>query len=179
VTAPTAPDLLAALDAEARARLAAIAGLLIPAAHGMPSAADVLTGPRLRFVLEARPDLVGPLQAALRPELGDDPAARLDALGRGDPTSLAALQLVIVGAYYTDRRVRDLIGYPGQMAIEVKSWEYPAYLQEGLIDAVLARGPVWRDPATGRRAVVAGAPRTYDERFAASREGAFDGHDGA
>ena len=33
---------------------------------------------------------------------------------------------------------------------------YPAYLEEGLIDAVLARGPVWRDPATGQRAVVAG-----------------------
>ena len=42
------------------------------------------------------------------------------------------------------------------MAIELRSWEYPAYLEEGLIDAVLARGPVWRDPATGQRAVVRG-----------------------
>ena len=39
------------------------------------------------------------------------------------------------------------------MALELRSWEYPAYLEEGLIDAVLARGPVWRDPATGQRAV--------------------------
>ena len=43
------------------------------------------------------------------------------------------------------------------MALELRSWEYPAYLEEGLIDAVLARGPVWRDPATGQRAVAAGA----------------------
>ena len=74
---------------------------------------------------------------------------------------------MIVAGYYTDARVRELIAYPGQMALELRSWEYPAYLEEGLIDAVLARGPTWRDPATGRRAVVAGAPQTYAERYAA------------
>ena len=67
------------------------------------------------------------------------------------------------------------------MAIEVRSWEYPAYIDEGLIDAVLARGPVWRDPATGQRAVVADAPRTYAERFAdrARPKEDSDGHDRA
>ena len=74
------------------------------------------------------------------------------ALGETSRTNLAALQLVIVGGYYTDKRVRELIGYPGQMAIEVRSWLVPEYLEEGLIDAVLARGPVWRDPRTGQRA---------------------------
>ena len=155
------------LDARERATLAAIAEALIPAAHGMPSAAEVVVEERIRFVLNARPDLVHPLRAALRPELGPDAAARLDTLGRDEPANLAALQLVIVGGYYTDKRVRELIGYPGQMAIEVKSWLYPAYLEEGLIDAMLARGPVWRDPATGRRAVTSEAPRTYAERFSA------------
>jgi hypothetical protein len=77
---------------------------------------------------------------------------------------LAALQLAIVAGYYTDRRVRELIGYPGQEAIEVKSWLYPEYLEEGLIDAVMARGPVWRDPDTGERAVLDGVPVTYEER---------------
>ena len=47
----------------------------------MPSAADVVDDDRLRFVLSARPDLVEPLRAALRPDLGDDVEARLDALG--------------------------------------------------------------------------------------------------
>jgi hypothetical protein len=157
-------DPLTTIDADARATLASIAEALIPAAHGMPSAADVVTDDRLRFVLNARPDLLEPLLAALRPDLGD-PAARLDTLGRDEPANLAALQLVIVGAYYTDKRVRELIGYPGQMAIEVKSWLYPAYLEEGLIDAMLARGPVWRDPSTGQRTVAAEPPRTYAERY--------------
>ena len=152
-------------DQAARATLAAVADHLIPAAGDMPSAGDVLTDDRLHFVLGARPDLAQPLRAALRPDLGDDVADRLARLA-AEPANLSALQLTIVGSYYTDRRVRELIGYPGQMSIELRSWEYPAYLEEGLIDAVLARGPVWRDPATGQRAVVEGAPQSYAERFA-------------
>ncbi len=160
-------DPLASLDTTEVATLRAVADRLIPAAGDMPSAADVLSDARLRFVLNARPDLLGPLRAALRPELGDDVAARLETLGRHEPATLYPLQLVIVGGYYTDTQVRDLIGYPGQMALELRSWEYPAYLEEGLIDAVLVRGPVWRDPSTGTRAVVADAPQTYAERYAA------------
>jgi hypothetical protein len=166
-------DPIAGLDTGARATFATVAGHLIPAAHDMPSASEVATEDRLRFVLRARPDLLDPLRLALRPELGDDVVRRLDALA-AEPSSLAALQLAIVAAYYTDRRVRELIGYPGQMAIDLKSWQVPAYLDEGLIDAVLARGPVWRDPRTGRRAVVEDQPRTYAERFQNASDGEGD-----
>lgn len=180
--ATDAPALAPSLDPDSRRRFAEIADRLIPEAHGMPSAADVVGDDRLAFVLRARPDLVEPLRAALRPELGDDVAKRLEALGRDEPANLAVLQLVLVAGYYTDKRVRDLIGYAGQEAIEVRSWELPPYLEEGLIDKVLERGPVWRDPATGKRAVAAGAPRTYAERWsevAGTPEGGHDGRDGA
>jgi hypothetical protein len=173
-----ADDPLAALGETERATLAAVADRLIPEAHGMPSAASVLTDARLRFVLGARPDLLAPLRAALRPDLGEDVAARLEALGRGEPTTLGALQLVIVSGYYTDSGVRERIGYPGQMAIDLRTFGYPAYLDEGLIDAVLARGAVWRDPSTGQRAVVADAPSTYAERFAGMTDAPEGGHDG-
>ena len=181
-TPPAGPaaDPLASLDASMRATLSEIADRLIPAAHGMPSAAEVVGDDRLRFVLNARPDLAAPLRAALDPGRGGDPQARIDALAVDDPAALGALQLVIVGGYYTDRDVRERIGYPGQAALTIRSWEYPAYLEDGLIDAVLARGPVWRDPATGQRAIVPNAPQTYAERFAAGEasEGGPDGHDG-
>ena len=157
------------LDDRERATFAGIADHLIPAVDGMPSAAEVVDDGRLAFVLRARPDLADPLKAALREELGADVSARLAKLA-DEPTNLSALQLSIVGGYYTDERVRELIGYPGQMALELRSWEYPAYLEEGLIDAVLARGAVWRDPSTGQRAVVKDAPRTYAERFSAAGE---------
>jgi hypothetical protein len=176
---PAAPaDPLASLDAAERTTLSAVADRLIPAAEAMPSAGDVLGDDRLRFVLDARPDLVGPLRAALRPELGHDVEARLETLGRDEPSTLGALQLVIVAGYYTDRRVRELIGYPGQMALELRSWEYPVYLEEGLIDAVVARGPSWRDPSTGQRAVATGAPGTYAERWSTGDGSPEGGHDG-
>jgi hypothetical protein len=149
---PLAQDPLAAFDPDARRVLAAVADHLIPAAHGMPSAADVLGDTRLRFVLTTRPDLLEPLRAALRPELGDDVAARLAALERDSPNDLAALLQVVVFGYYTDKGVRDLLGYPGQEAKQIYSWKVPEYIEEGLTDQVLARGPIWRDPATGRRA---------------------------
>lgn len=172
-------DPLEAFGTEERATFAAVADLLIPAAHGMPSAGDVVRDERLRFVLNARPDLIEPVRAALRPELGVDPQTRLDTLGRDEPANLGALQLAIVAGYYTDSDVRERIGYPGQQALTLRSWEVPAYIDEGLIDGVLARGPIWRDPATGVRAVATEAPRTYAERFAAPPEGDSDGHDGA
>ena len=156
----------AGLDPDRQATLAGLADHLIPAAHGMPSAAEVLADARLGFVLRARPDLAGPLDAALRAGLPVDPAARLAALERDEPDVLAALLLVIVGAYYTDAGVRERLGYPGQQAIRIQSWKYPQYAEEGLIDQVLARGPIWRDPATGRRAVGDGAPSTFSDRGA-------------
>jgi hypothetical protein len=177
-TASSQADPLANLDAEARATFARVADHLIPAAHGMPSAGSVVGDDRLRFVVNSRPDMIEPLRAALRPELGDDPQARLDTLGRHEPANLGALQLAIVAGYYTDAGVRERIGYPGQEALPLRSWEVPAYVDEGLIDAVLARGPVWRDPSTGVRAVVTGAPMTYAERFAVPPAGDSDGHDG-
>jgi hypothetical protein len=156
------------MDANARATFAAVADHLIPAAHGMPSAAEVVNDDRIAFVLRARPDLAQPLNAALRVDLGSEVQSRLDKLV-DEPANLSALQLTIVAGYYTDKRVRELIGYPGQMAIEVKSWLVPEYLDEGHIDAVLARGSVWRDPNTGQRAQEPNVPRTYAERFAATK----------
>ena len=58
-------DPLAKLDASELATLRSVADRLIPATSDMPSAADVLTDVRLRFVLDARPDLLEPLRAAL------------------------------------------------------------------------------------------------------------------
>jgi len=144
-------DPVATLDPEARAAFTAVAGHLIPAAHGMPSAADVVGDARLRFVLVTRGDLLEPLRAALRPGLGEDAVARLAALEQ-EPDHLAALLQTVVFGYYTDRDVRERLHYPGQEARQLYSWKVPDFIEEGLTDKVLARGPVWRDPDTGRRA---------------------------
>ncbi len=179
-TQAPAADSLASLEAAARATLAAVADHLIPAAHGMPSAAEVVTDERLRFVLDARPDLVEPLHHPLRPELGSDPAARLEALGVNDATSLASLQLTIVAAYYSDARVRELIGYPGQLAVPVDGEEPLLHVEPELIENLRARGPVWRDPRTGVRATPesdAEITTAYDPATHGGPEGGTDGRD--
>lgn len=132
-------------DAGRRAVFAELADALVPAAHGMPSAATVVDDARVAFVLAARPDLAAPLWDALRPGLGDGAAERLAQLADA-PDLLATVQLVVVAGYYTDAGVRAAIGYPGQVAKPVTALDYPAYVAEGLVDAVVARGPIWRDP---------------------------------
>ncbi len=159
----SAPDPMAAIDDARRARLSAIADRLIPEAHGMPSAGAVVSDTRLRFVLTARPDLADALAAALRPELGDDPAARLEALERDEPDRHAALVSTVVFGYYTDADVRQRLGYPGQEAKTLYSWKLPDYVEDGTIDAVRARGAVWRDPATGVRSTAAYPPLAETE----------------
>ncbi|MFV2064219.1 MAG: hypothetical protein ACC726_12015 [Chloroflexota bacterium] len=151
-TVPVPIDPLGGLDEERRSTFAMVAGHLIPPAHGMPSAGEIVGEERLRFVLTARPDLMEPLRAALRAGIANDPATRLVWLGREEPEHLAALQLVVVAGYYTDPVVRERIGYPGQLALPVQAWKLPLYIEEGLTDQVIARGPIWRDPSTRRRA---------------------------
>ncbi len=78
--------------------------------------------------------------------------SRLAALERDEPDHYSALIGTVVFGYYTDADVRERLGYPGQEAKTLYSWRVPDFIEEGLTDQVLARGPVWRDPATGRRA---------------------------
>lgn len=160
---PPGGDPLAGLDDARRAVFAEIADRLIPEAHGMPSAAAVVGDARLRFVLNARPDLAQPLAAALRPDLGADPEKRLAVLEQDEPDHHAALVSTVVFAYYTDADVRDRLGYPGQEAKTLYSWKLPEYIEEGLIDQVLARGAVWRDPETGVRATAGYPPLAWTE----------------
>jgi hypothetical protein len=160
------------ISPDLRGRLAAVADALLPAAHGMPSASEVgVAGPQLDRVLAARPDLAAPLARALsavappdvptdavadaaaplvaddpRDDLVDDPAAGLRALETADPEAHHALVLAIAGGYYLHEEVRRRIGYPGQRRRPPPGGE-PEYVRDGLLDAVVARGPVWRDPA--------------------------------
>jgi hypothetical protein len=147
-TDPVAISPSTELGPQRLATLAAVADHLIPAAHGMPSAATVVTEPQIRFVVRSRPDLLEPLWRALGSELGDDPAARLATLCEHDLDAHSALQLAIVAGYYTDTDVRARLGYHGQVAKPVNALDYPAYLVEGLLDRVIERGPIWRDPGT-------------------------------
>jgi len=134
---PAAPPAPEPVTADERARLKALAGALIPAADGMPSAAEVGVEARpLDRVLGSRPDLTAELKAALAQPF-DDPKARLAQLAAEAPMAHAALLTVVVSGYYLDPGVRERLGYQGQTGRAQKPDSYPAYIAEGLLDHLM------------------------------------------
>ena len=140
----TAADSNAVVDV---ARLEELADVMLPAAHGMPSASEVgAVASYLDQVLGWRNDLRQPLVQALA---ALDPASfsmeRLSAFLREDEDAYAALTTVVAACYYLSPVVRDRIGYPGQVAKTFDPYAYTEWVAEGLLDPVVERGPIWRE----------------------------------
>jgi hypothetical protein len=140
-----------------RDRLRTFADVLIPAAHDMPAASEVGVADRqLDVVLGARPDLAEPLARALEQVDPADHEGSLARLHDADPGAHDALLLTVVGGYYIDRDVRRRLGYTGQVPVEVRPEIIPNYVDEGLVDPLLARGPIYR-PAPGASRLTSGS----------------------
>jgi hypothetical protein len=134
-----------AVDDALRDRLRTFADVLIPAAHDMPSAGEVgVADHQLDKVLAVRPDLAEPLARAVADVDPADHETSLARLRDGDREAHDALLLVVAGGYYIDPDVRRRIGYDGQQPVEVRPEIIPNYVEEGLIEPLLARGPVYR-----------------------------------
>jgi hypothetical protein len=135
----------ALVDDAVRDRLRAFADVLIPAAHDMPAASEVGVADRqLDVVLGARPDLAGPLARAVEQVDPADHEGSLERLREADLAAHEALLLAVVGGYYIDRGVRGRLGYTGQVPVEVRPEIIPNYVDEGLVEPLLARGPIFR-----------------------------------
>ncbi len=128
-------------------RLSQLADVMLPAAHGMPSAGDVAAvTSHLDSVLSWRPDLQIPLGRALA---ALDPAGfsldQLDAYRHADEEAYSALTTVVAACYYLCPEVRQRIGYPGQVAKTYDPYAYTDWVAEGLLDPVVARGAIFRE----------------------------------
>ena len=134
-----------ALPSELREWLRPLADTLIPAEDGMPAAGQLgAADAQLDLVLAARPDLLRPLQRGHALTAGMSPADVLAALPELDPAAHGALLETVAGGYYAHPEVRELIGYTGQRAVPVRVADFPEYASEGLLERVVARGPVYR-----------------------------------
>lgn len=130
---------------EQRRRLAAIADVVFPRTAEMPSASDVdASGRLLDRVLRAVPSLVPGLRDALS-AAGGTPENALERLRDADPRLFKTLFLVLASAYYVAPEVQERTGYHGQDARKIDFFEVPAYLEDGSLDRVIARGPRWVD----------------------------------
>lgn len=128
-------------------RLTALADVMLPAAHGMPSVSDVkAVESYLAQVLSWRDDLRQPLVRAVN---ALDPTSfsvdRLVALHADDEGAYVALTTAVAACYYLCPAVRELIGYPGQVAKTYDPYAYTEWVADGLLDPVVERGPIWRE----------------------------------
>lgn len=132
------------LNSHHRARLAAIADIIVPRAGGMPSASDIdLVNAPLDKVLRARPDLLEPLRQMLDSLNGEVIEKTVTGLQRSEPETFDVLMQVVAGAYYIDSHVRRLLGYDGQRALSLPRSGFGA---EELLMVVMESPPRYRDP---------------------------------
>jgi hypothetical protein len=131
------------LSEQERKALAALADVLIPAGADLPSAsaADV-AGKWLDQVLAACPDLAAGLRELLHKTAGQEPGAAVAALRATDTAAFSVLAEVVAGAYFLNPDVRRAIGYSGQTARPIDP--RPDYMEDGLLESVIRRGPIYR-----------------------------------
>ena len=132
-------------DGDARARLAALADALIPAGDGMPSASEAgVAGEWLDAVLTAEPGFAGPLAAVLEQADVADPDGELKRIETTDPGGWGTLTTVVAGAYFLNPEIAQRVGYPGRRAIPIDADATPDWEQDGLLESVKSRGPIYR-----------------------------------
>jgi hypothetical protein len=120
-----------------------LADELIPAGAGMPSASEAGVAQHgLDAVLNARPDLCDGLLELLRQVDGQATTAAVTSLRSANPALFGLLGEIVAGAYFMNPQVRRAIGYDGQTPRPIDP--RPDYLDDGLLDSVVRRGPIYR-----------------------------------
>jgi hypothetical protein len=126
-----------------RGLLAALADVLIPRGESMPSASQAdIAGRWLDTVLTARPDLTSGLRRVLdkaRDRVADDV---VEELRTTDPAAFGVLAEVVTGAYFMNPDVQQRIAYTGQGRHPIDP--RPDYEEDGLLESVVRRGPIYR-----------------------------------
>lgn len=135
----------APLEPALRETFRAIADVLIPAAEGMPAASEVgVHEAVLDRILALRPDVTERLMRGLRAAHGHPAREAAQRLNKEDPDALSAIGLIASAGYYMQPRVRELIGYPGQESRPANPDETPEYVENGMLQQVIDRGPIYR-----------------------------------
>jgi hypothetical protein len=125
---------------------------MIPPVGDLPGAGTLVTqADLLDRVLNVRPDLLAPLFRVLIDDAGPAGLAQ-------DPEAWMAVVTAVAGGYHLHPKVRERIGYEGQLAAQVRPENYPTYVAEGLLDHLLDGEwkQRWEGAAAGTRPVPAG-----------------------
>lgn len=132
-------------DTEQRARLASLADVLMPAGEGLPAPSDIeVQGLWLDQAVAALPAMAEALPAVLA--MPGSPSEVIQRLQAEQPQVFVAFSFLVSGAYLMHPHVRHALGYEGP-AVQPNpplEGETEYYLEDGLLDPVIARGPIYR-----------------------------------
>ena len=130
-------------SAAERRRLAELADVLIPSAEGRLSASQAgIANAGLDKVLVARPDLEEGLKALLTNSGARPPSEVVSGWESAAAPEFGVLSEVAAGAYFMNADVRAQIGYAGQGPRPIDP--RVDYMEDGLLESVLSRGPIYR-----------------------------------
>ena len=131
------------LTSAERQLVAALADLLIPAGSGFPSASEAgVANEGLDQLLAVRPDLRDSLKSILLRAKDRPPSEFLQELQSNDPAAFGVLAESVPGAYFLNPDVRARLKYDGQSPRPINP--RADYLDDGLLQSVIDRGPVYR-----------------------------------
>lgn len=144
------PDSGTGLTEAKRRRLGELADALIAGGAGMPSASQADAHRTwMDRALAARPDLA---LVVIEVASSEGPAKQsLDDLRQRDRARFDAFAFAVSGAYLINPRVRKLLGFPGPIPAKAPAFpdEAESYLEDGILDVVLNRGPIYRPTPQG------------------------------
>jgi hypothetical protein len=130
-------------DSDERAVLAGLADILIPAGEGFLSASEAgVASDGLDRVLSFRPELAVDLKRILKSAEGQPAVEFVAGLRVKDPAGFGILAELVPGAYFLNAQVRAKLGYHGQDPRPINP--RPDYLDDGLLQSVVDRGPIYR-----------------------------------
>ncbi|RYC05941.1 hypothetical protein [Nocardioides zhouii] len=139
------------LSAAQRERLALLADVVVAGGAGMPSASGAEVHTQwIDRVIAVRADLAEAVSRVL--VLEGDPDEVLAGVRAGDPELFSGFAFAVAGAYLINPRVRRELGYPGPAPMKSPALpgEAEAYLEDGILDVVIARGPIYRPTPDAR-----------------------------
>ena len=133
------------LDSEQRERLCHLATVLIAGGDGFPTPSEIgLQNEWIDRVVTAWPAITDVVTMVVTTE--GDPVAVIESLQTDQPAVFGGFAMAVSAAYLMHPKVRSLLGYSGQ-ALKAEppadgEWEF--YLEDGILQPVLERGPFLR-----------------------------------
>jgi hypothetical protein len=137
------------LTSAERQLFSALADILIPAGNGFPSASEAgVANDGLDQLLTVRPDLLDALKNLLLRAKDRSATEFIDELQKNDAAAFAVLAESVPGAYFLNAHVRAKLNYDGQSGRPIDPRE--DYLEDGLLQSVIDRGPIYRPTPSNR-----------------------------